>query len=170
MSDDAPETPPPAPPKPPRSSKLLPILMILNLGGTGAAVFFQLKPRPALAVAAHADTEEAEKKKKEEEEKKPGPVLALDPFIVNLNEEGSSRYLKASFEVEVIDEPAKKSLELNKRVVRDDVLRYLSGLGVVDTQGEAGKSKIQAEVQARVDKALGGEKVKHVFFTDFVVQ
>jgi len=165
MNDDAPETPAPAPPKPPKSSKLLPILMALNLGGTGAAVFLQLKPRPALAVAAaHAEKEQ------KPEEKKPGPVVALDPFIVNLNEEGSSRYLKATFEVEVLDEAAKKALEMNKRVVRDDVLRYLSGLGVVDTQGEAGKSKIQAEVQARVDEALGGDKVVHVFFTDFVVQ
>jgi flagellar FliL protein len=165
MSDEAAETPPPAPPKKPKGGKLLPILMVVNLLGTGAAIFLQLRPRPAIVATAHA-----EEAKKKEEEKKPGPVVALDPFIVNLNEEGSSRYLKVTFEVEVIDEAAKKALELNKRVVRDDVLRYLSGLGVVDTQGEAGKSKIQAEVQSRMDKALGGEKVVHVFFTDFVVQ
>lgn len=168
MNDDAPETPPPAPPKPPKASKLLPILMIVNLLATGAAIFLQLRPHAAIVATAHAG-EEGDKKKKEEE-KKPGPVVALDPFIVNLNEEGSSRYLKVTFEVEVLDEAAKKALEQNKRVVRDDVLRYLSGLGVIDTQGEAGKSKIQAEVQSRMDKALGGEKVVHVFFTDFVVQ
>lgn len=170
MSDEAPaeNAEKPAKPKGPKSSKLLPILMILNLGGTGASVFFAMKPRAAMAVPAGEHDEQAKKKK--EEEKKPGPVIALDPFIVNLNEEGSSRYLKVTFELELLDEKAQKSFELVKRVVRDDVLRYLSGLGVADTQGEIGKTKIQSEVQARVTKAIGEGKVTHVFFTDFVVQ
>jgi flagellar protein FliL len=168
MSDEAPETPPaPEPPKPPKASKILPILMALNLGATGAAVFFSMKPRVVQVAAAGA----APKAEGEAEEKKPGPVVALDPFIVNLNEEGSSRYLKTTFELELKDATAQKELETGKRRVRDEVLRYLSGLGVTDTQGEEGKTKIQGEILARVDKALGGEqKVVAVFFTDFVVQ
>ena len=167
MTDEAPENAEkPVAPKGPKSSKLLLILMILNLAGTGAAVFFAMKPRPAMAVPAGEHDERAKK----EEEKKPGPVVALDPFIVNLNEEGSSRYLKVTFEIELLDEKAQKAFDLVKRVVRDEVLRYLSGLGVADTQGETGKMKIQSEVQARVTKAIGEGKVTHVFFTDFVVQ
>lgn len=172
MSDDAPDNtaaPDAAAKKPAKPSKLLPILMIVNLAGTGAAVFFSMKPKvlPVAAAAAAAEAKEGD----HGEEKKPGPVVALDPFIVNLNEEGSSRYLKTTFELELKDIPAQKELELGKRRVRDEVLRYLSGLGVADTQGEAGKTKIQSEILARVDKAMGGEqKVTAVFFTDFVVQ
>jgi flagellar basal body-associated protein FliL len=54
--------------------------------------------------------------------------------------------------------------------VRDEVLRYLSSLSVADTQGEAGKSKIQKEVVTRIDKELGGGRVRRLFFVDFMVQ
>ena len=99
-----------------------------------------------------------------------GPVATLEPFVVNLNEEGSTRFLKATFEVELTSNHAVDEIANNKRVVRDEVLRYLSGLAVGDTLGEAGKNKIRDEVTFRIDKALGGGRVRRTFFTDFVVQ
>ena len=90
--------------------------------------------------------------------------------MVNLNEAGSSRYLKAQFELEMTGGTAVDELGESKREVRDEVLRYLSGLAVADTLGEEGKAKIQAEIVARVDKLLGGGRVRRLFFIDFVVQ
>ncbi|HKA91051.1 MAG TPA: flagellar basal body-associated FliL family protein [Haliangiales bacterium] len=140
-------------------SVLLVLLVALNLGATGFVAYKSLKP-------AHVVVEAAPAAPKEET----GVVVALDPFVVNLNEPGSSRYLKATFEVEVSGKPAADELERQKRGVRDDVLRYLSGLTVADTAGEANKAKIQESVSGRIDKQLGGGKVKRLFFTEFVVQ
>lgn len=99
------------------------------------------------------------------------PVTApFDPLVVNLNEPGSSRYLKTSFDLELASQEALEELGRGKRGVRDQVLRYLSSLSVADTLGETGKTKIQQEIMTRIDKELGGGRVRRLYYTDFVVQ
>jgi flagellar FliL protein len=100
----------------------------------------------------------------------PGPVAPLDPFVVNLRDEGSSRYLKTSFEIEVDKPETLAEVEAQKRALRDSVLRYLSNLTVADTLGEEAKQKITDGIMARLEKELGEGKVKKLYFTDFVIQ
>jgi len=105
------------------------------------------------------------------EDKKPGPVVALDGFLVNLNEPGSGRYLKAAVEVEVADSGAVEEMNAQKRSIRDDLLRYLSSLSVADTLGESAKDKIKLAMVTRIGKQIGGApRVRRLFFTDFMVQ
>jgi len=47
---------------------------------------------------------------------------------------------------------------------------YTAGLFILQTQGEAAKTKIQDNISTRVDKVVGNGKVKRIFFTEFVVQ
>ena len=138
-------------------------LVAVNLLGTGviAAKVMTMK-------AGHGGKEEH---KGEKAEKLPGPVVAIDTFVVNLNEPGSSRYLKTTFEMEVADLAAQKELEEQKRLVRDEMLSYLSNLTLKETMGESSKAKIKDDLTERADKALGGHgRVKHLFFSEFVVQ
>jgi flagellar FliL protein len=164
MSDEA-ETPVAEAPKAPssKSSKIIPVLLFLNLAGTGAGTFLQFKHKDAVAAPAPAP--------KEADPSGPGPIAPLDPFVVNLNEPGgASRYLKATFELELSSAKVVEDLDKAKRGVRDEILRYLSGLSVADTLGTQNKEKIQADIVARADKQLGGGKVRRVYFIDFVVQ
>lgn len=167
MSDAPPEEEGARPAKPPgpKTPKIVLLLLLINLGGTGFNAFQGMQQ----AQAAHAPAE-GEHAKKEPDKDEPGPVIPLDPFIVNLNEKDASRYLKVSFEIEVADAEVARLLEKQKRPVRDDILRYLSSLTVSDTQGEDGKAKIQQEVVKRLDARLGPAKVNHLFFVEFVVQ
>ncbi len=98
------------------------------------------------------------------------PMVTLDPFVVNLNEQGRARYLKAKFDLELRNDGAKTKLETRKIAIRDDILRYLSSLAVADTLGESGKNTIGEAILARIDKALGGEAISHLYFNEFVVQ
>ncbi|HTE54124.1 MAG TPA: flagellar basal body-associated FliL family protein [Kofleriaceae bacterium] len=166
MSDQAEEQPKPAKVPGPKTSKIVLILLLGNLGATGFNTFQGMQQAEAAHAPAKAEHETPAAEKKIE----PGPVIALDPFVVNLNEPDAMRYLKATFELEVADAPAGKELEKLKRPVRDEVLRYLSSLSVTDTQGEAGKTKIQQEVVKRIDAQLGGGKVRRLFFVEFMVQ
>jgi flagellar FliL protein len=100
----------------------------------------------------------------------PGPMFEMEPFVVNLNEPGKPRYLKANFGVELENAEAKTALETRKPAVRDEVLRYLSSLTVADTAGEKGKARVAGEVRARVDKMVGGGRIRQVYFLDFVIQ
>ena len=152
------------------------VLGLLNLGGLGFVAMTTMKVSKQTAELAAGDDDD--KKGGKEGEKKEAavelPSVPFDPFVVNLNEPGSNRYLKASLEVEVADVAAAEDLKRCKRAVRDDLLRYLSSLAVADTQGEAAKSKMETAMMARIDKQLGGKegekKVHRLFFNDFMVQ
>src|SRR5438067_533510 len=107
-------------------SALLPIILgVLNLGTTGfIALRILHAPLPGVAAEAAAS--------KEPKAKEEGPVVTVDPFVVNLNEPGSNRYLKISFELELANAKALEEFNRVKRGLRDDVLRYLSGLSVAE--------------------------------------
>jgi flagellar FliL protein len=143
----------------------------LNLGGTGFVAFKVMKAPPAVAAAGGEGEGGEHGKPKKEEKEVELPAVPLDPFVVNLNEPGSNRYLKASVEVEVTDTPAAEDLKMHKRAVRDDLLRYLSSLKVDDTLGEANKAKMEQQMLARIDKQIGEKKRVHrVFFNDLMIQ
>lgn len=173
MSDQPEEKEKPKAPPPVRAktSKLIVLLLLVNIGATGYVAYQGMDQVAAVHEAATTAVTEVTKSLHHERPKdEVGPVTSLDPFIVNLNEPEATRYLKATFELEVSDADVVGELEKQKRPVRDEVLRYLSSLSVADTQGEAGKAKIQQEVVARIDKQLGGNKVHRLFFVEFVIQ
>jgi|GEM_PF-2914498 len=159
MSDPAPPPDPKAAAaKPGKPSPIVMALCVLNLAATGFVAMKVIK----ITHLAAGEVHEAPPAVK--------PSVAFDPFVVNLNEPGSNRYLKTSFEVELTSDHALEEMNTNKRAVRDEILRYLSGLGVSATIGADGKAKIQEDIVARVDKVLGGGRVNHLYFSDFVVQ
>src|SRR5262245_21457951 len=84
------------------TSKLLVLVGALNLGATGAVGWLHMRAPAAHAAAA----EHAEAAKKPES----GPIVGLDPFIVNLNEPSSNRYLKASFELQLANGKAAEEI------------------------------------------------------------
>ncbi len=138
------------------------VIGVLNLGATGF-VGFTLMHMPA----AGAAQEEAAP----EEEAAPGQLAAMDTFVVNLDESGAPRYLKASMSVELTNAPdAVSKFDVEKHKLRDGFIRYLSSLRVDDTRGEAGKDKIRHELLARAQEDLGKERVKDIYFGEFVVQ
>lgn len=159
MSD---ETAKPAAP-PAKTPKLLIALAVLNLGATGFITFRTLTVAPA-AAATHA------------EEKAPttsevtGPIHPLTPFVVNLDEPGQARYVKVTMQVELKAKSVASALTKNEQPIRDSILSYLSGLHLADTQGVAAKDKLRAEVLTRLEQIVGPNKIRRVFFQEFVVQ
>ncbi len=140
-------------------------LLGLNLALTAAGLFMAVKHgKPAHAAPAHGA--EAGPPPREVT----GPLITLDPFVVNLDEPGSSRYLKVQLQVEVANPAAVKLFEKSKQLIRDDLLSYLSGLKVADTQGAPNKDKIRDELFAAVAEVVGEDRVHRVVFIEFVVQ
>jgi flagellar basal body-associated protein FliL len=168
MSDENPETE--AKPEKPKGGggggglgKIAALFGLLNLGATGFLVFHTLTHPPG-AAAAHAPVEHVAPAPLV------GPIASLDPFVVNLRDEGQSRYLKTTFELELDNDKTLAQLTDSKRAIRDDILRFLSSLTVVETLGEDGKQRIQDGILARLDKQLGQSRVKKFYFIDFVIQ
>jgi len=151
--------------KAPGAAKPSPVILaltVLNLGASGFAAF-----KLATAKVAHAE-EHLEPVPAGNEVT--GPLKQFDPFVVNLNEPGSARYLKVVIELELADAKAGKAVDKSKQLVRDEILRYLSGLSLNATLGAENKDKIRNDLQARVDELLGAGRVRRMFFQEFVVQ
>jgi flagellar FliL protein len=167
MSDEPPATKPAAGPSAKPSKGVLGLL-VLNLGGTGFVAFKLLTAQPAEAAAPHpAPTETGSEVT--------GPVVALDPFVVNLDEPGTPRYLKVTLELELVGghdgaAAGEQALVKSKQLIRDAILSHLSGLHVKDTLGAEAKDKIRTDLLAKLTKLLGPGKVRRMFFQDFVVQ
>jgi len=162
MSDEPEPTKPPEPPAAGKPSKAMLGLMILNLAGTGFVAFKLLTAHPAAAAAApehapHATAEVA------------GPIVALEPFVVNLDEPGTSRYLKVTLQLELAPK-AEEALAKSKELVRDAILSHLSGLHIKDTLGAEAKDRLRSDLVAKITKLVGPDKVRRMFFQDFVVQ
>jgi len=163
MSDEPPALKP-AVPASAKPSKGVLGLLVLNLAGTGLVAFKVLTAQPAEAAAPHAAAAEVSPNEVS------GPVVALDPFVVNLDEPGTSRYLKVTLEMELKPGGGEETLVKSKQLIRDTILSHLSGLHVKDTLGAEAKDKIRGDLLAKITKLLGPEKVRRMFFQDFVVQ
>jgi flagellar FliL protein len=164
MSDKSAEPKPAASAGPPagKTSKAVLALLVFNLAASGVGTFKAM----TRADAAPAPVEHEPPPPNEIS----GPVVALDPFVVNLDEPGTSRYLKMSIQLEVSNPDVEAAIEKNKQLVRDDVLSYLSSLHVRDTLGSDGKDHIRRDLMTALDKDLGAGRVHRMFFNEFVVQ
>lgn len=170
MSDDEPEEKPPQV-RPPRTSKAVLGLLAANLAVSGFILFQTMGQSSAHpAAAAAAVPAEGTAPTPDQANQITGPVIPLDPFVINLNEPGPSRYLRIQLQIELRDGAATKSLEKSKQLVRDDILSYLSGLRVADTLGPENKDRIRDALARRVGERLGPQQVNRMIFAEFVVQ
>jgi len=167
MSDEPPPptTKPDGAAKAAGPSKAMLGLLVLNLAATGFVAFKVLTVEPAAAATGehHAAVEPLPTSEVT------GPVVPLDPFVVNLDEPGTSRYLKITLELEVMPH-GEEAMMKSKQLIRDTILSHLSGLHVKDTLGAEAKDKIRTDLMTKLTKLLGPDRVRRMFFVDFVVQ
>jgi len=159
------EEPAAKPPEKPdgKSSKLIPILLVLNLGASGFSTFKLATATAAPPAAQHESSAPTSAEIT-------GPVVPLDPFVVNLDEPGQSRYVKVTLQLELVTHEAAEELEKSKQVIRDMILSHLSGLKLADTLGTTAKDKLRTELMAKLETIVGQHKVRRLFFQEFMVQ
>ena len=97
-------------------------------------------------------------------------TMPLEPFLVNLADRESRRYLKLKVELEVDSEGTAKELEKSLPRIRDALILLLSSKTYLDLSTYEGKQQLKQEIKKRVTALPGGSKVSEVFFTEFVAQ
>lgn len=99
-----------------------------------------------------------------------GTVFALEPFIVNLQDNSGTRYLKLTINLEL--PPGSVITELNNHSaqIRDSLIILLSSKSYSDIGTVEGKYKMRDEIVARVNQYLTNSKVSTAYFTEFVIQ
>jgi flagellar protein FliL len=156
------------------------ILASLTSSAGGAALTSYLvgKTIAKLHVGAEAaaNSPEDEAKKKEEalvEAIEHGAVMPLEPFVVNLADQDSARYLRIKVSLMVDDKSKVKELIENQALtlkVRDVILQTLTKKTSQDLINEEGKNKLRAEIHEGVGHYFKEPKLTDVMFTEFVIQ
>lgn len=100
-----------------------------------------------------------------------GPVFALDPFIVNLINDGRSpRYLKMEVVFELESEEVRSEVEARVHQIRDELTMLASNKRVNDVRTADGKRILKDEIFTRVNQILVTGRIKGVLLPDFVIQ
>ena len=101
----------------------------------------------------------------------------LDPVIANLNEPGVSRYVRASFTLEISAETDQEKgtafLDEKKPILTDMLFVYLSGLSLKDIQGDKNLKSIQSRIRELFNERFFPDskpQIKRVLIKEFPVQ
>jgi len=110
------------------------------------------------------------KKEAETEKKGQGYIYNMEPFVVNLADQGRPRYLKVRMSIE--SQQMKVNEEYEKRLpqLRDTILTVLSNKTFGEISDSEGKKKLREEIILKLNRLLWGFQVKTVYFTEFIIQ
>lgn len=150
---------------------LLILLALLVVGGGGAGVFFMSggdsdgKGRSPDAYAA------AESKAEDESDLGfIGPVIDLEPFVVNLADPDQLRYLKVAIKLQ-LDRPQEETdFTIKLPAIRDALLVLLTSKESRSLRTVDGKMLVRHEIGGRVNAIMKKGKIQQVYFTEFIIQ
>jgi flagellar protein FliL len=146
---------------------------VVLLGG-GIAAFVLLSGKKEEAPAPEAPTvaeQKVDPTKVKDVTTLIGPQFNLEPFVVNLIEDGRGpRYLKIEIKFELEGEEVRPEIDGRLSQIRNEMVMLLSSKRMTDVESPDGKRILQDEIFTRVNKVLVTGRIKRVFFTEFVIQ
>jgi flagellar FliL protein len=174
--NDAEET---APKKKSKKLLMIIVLVVVLLAGGSGGFYFWTRMSHAQAEKKDEHKEENTAAKKEAGEKFSLPeddevksVVELQPFIVNLADMESARYLRMTVSVGIGEEGGSEekpdSLFLTR--VKNAMLSVLSVKKSSDVLSVEGKQKLREELLQAAQAASAKPKVHAIYITDFIVQ
>ncbi|MBI5557721.1 MAG: flagellar basal body-associated FliL family protein [Deltaproteobacteria bacterium] len=155
-------------------------ILLLGAGGFFAYTKF-------LAPKSHTAEESAEEEHAETAEAV-GDIVALEPFVVNLADPKGNRYLKMKISLEFEAKGGKEGKEAKEgkegaepkgaaeRIekvapkLRDIVIMMVTSLSFEEVMTPEGKLRIRDELIERFNRITKPDKVKNIYFSEFVVQ
>ncbi len=143
----------------PRPKRLLIVgLATLVLGGGASVTAWRLSSARTAAAAPAAG--------------EPG-LVAFEPFVVNLADQGTTRYLRLAMRIVVDSAPAARrvqSSDLQMMRVRSAIIDVLTRQTADQLVSADGKAALKQAIAARVEPLFENTRVTDVLFSDFVVQ
>jgi flagellar FliL protein len=148
-----------------KSRKLLwIILVVLLLAGAGGGAWYYFHSHSAPDAKHEAAAE-----------KKPTPTfVTLEPFTVNLLEEGGDHYLQVGIVFQVSDGKVVDTIKTYMPILRNRILLSLSSKHPSEIATLEGKQKLVAELVSAARESIPGEApergIDSAFLSAFVIQ
>ena len=135
-------------------------ILLLGVGGFFAYTHFLApQPPPDPVVVNPADMPETV-----------GEIVTLEPFVVNLAHPKGNRYLKMKISLELETLEAADRVQKVTPKLRDIVIMMLTSLSFEEVMTPEGKLRIRDELLERFSRVTRPDKVKNIYFSEFVVQ
>lgn len=100
----------------------------------------------------------------------PGPMVALEPFVLNLDEPERARYLRISVGLELSDEEAVAAVDARMPRIRDQYIRHLSSQSVSGLSSGEDKDRVREELLTLTRNLVQPSAIRAVYFTEFIIQ
>jgi flagellar FliL protein len=156
----------------PKKSRKWPVVILSLILLTGAAVGGVIFLAPGVIPNSlnFWGTKAPGNKEKETERKSQGYIYSMDPFVVNLADQGRLRYLKIRMSIESQEMKVNEEYEKRLPQLRDTILTVLSSKSYGEISDSEGKRKLREEIILKLNRLLRGFQVKTVYFTEFMIQ
>lgn len=135
------------------------VLLLAAVGGFFAYTKL-MAPEPVI-------DEAAEKKAQEDAV---GEMFELEPFVVNLSDPKGKRYLKVKITIELESDKMVEKAGKSKPKMRDMVIMLLTSLSFEEVMTPEGKIRVRDELYDRFNLILKPDRIKSLYFTEFVIQ
>lgn len=99
-----------------------------------------------------------------------GEFFAMEPFVVNLADPTGKRYLKIQIQIELENPQAVANAERAVPKLRDNVIMMMTALSFEEVMTPEGKIRIRDELLERFNVVMRPDRVRNIYFTEFVVQ
>jgi len=153
------------------SNKILIILIgvfLLVVVAMGGGFFMMWNKMSSMNTVNSEDAESG--KEAEEAVETMGPTKKLETFIVNLADKDGSRYLRISMDLELENKETAQVIDKRLPKIRDAILTILPTKKYEDIGSVEGKSSLRNEMLTKLNEVMIPEKIKTIYFTEFVVQ
>jgi flagellar FliL protein len=135
-------------------------VLVVGIGGGGAAWWLAGSSSAASAEASEPSLDAR-------------GLVAFEPFLVNLADQGGNRFLKATIQL-VLESPEQATHVEETLVVkshlRSAILELLTQQSAPALVTQDGKDALKAAIKTRTTPLLADAKVLDVLFSEFVVQ
>ena len=153
--------------QPPKKSKTLLFIIIgvalIIFGGGGYFAYKQfLAPAPSVENGGPAAAGDGKSTF--------GYMFPVGTFTVNLADPKGKRYIRVKLEAEFESEAALEKAQKLAPKLKDTVIMLLSSLSFEEVMTPEGKIRIRDELIERFNQVMRPDKVKNIYFTDFLVQ
>lgn len=105
---------------------------------------------------------------KKEEHSGKDVLVSLDPFILNLAEQG--RFLKVTMQFELADKSYQPMTSDKIPQLRDAIIILIGSKSAESISSPEGKFQLKDELLLRANQTMGKDVFKNIYFTEFVMQ
>jgi flagellar protein FliL len=154
-------------PKESYKKKLILALVALMLLGGGAVAAVYLGLLPIQRISKSVPTKEPVAVTHPTES---GPMVKISSLIINLKEEAGRHYIKTTIVMEIGKKEWSEEINAQIPLLTDLAILTVGDKRLEDMKIPTAKENLKKELLAKMNEALNGQKIKQIYFDEFLYQ